>query len=81
MAAVRPLANGPLMAHPAGRRHIDIMAELETHWGQHDGLPLGLRHRLHACLVHIGLDAMAYIAYRGRCDDLVRIASQVSQLI
>ena len=45
-------------------RDIDITAELERHWDQHGGLPPGLHHRLHACLVHIGLDAMAYNAYR-----------------
>jgi hypothetical protein len=41
----------------------------------------GLHHRIQACLVHIGLDAMAYNAYRGRWDDLTRIAGQVSELI
>ena len=62
---------------------IDITAELERHWDQHGGLPSGLHHRLHACLVHIGLDAMAYNAYRGpgRWHDLARNASQVSGLI
>jgi hygromycin-B 4-O-kinase len=59
---------------------IDITAELERHWGQHGGLPPGLHHRLRACLVHIGLDAMAYNAYRGRGDDLARIASQLTEL-
>ncbi len=59
---------------------IDITAELERHWGQHGGLPPGLHHRLRACLVHIGLDAMAYNAYRGRRDDLARIASQMTEL-
>jgi hygromycin-B 4-O-kinase len=59
---------------------IDITAELEQHWELHGGLPPGLHHRLRACLVHIGLDAMAYTAYRGRWDDLVRIASQISKL-
>ena len=62
-------------------RDIDITAELERHWDQHGGPPPGLHHRLHACLVHIGLDAMAYNAYRSRWDDLARTASQVSQLI
>ena len=62
-------------------RDIDITAELETYWDQHGGLPSGLHHRLHAYLVHIGMDAMAYNAYRGRWDDLARTASQVSQLI
>jgi hygromycin-B 4-O-kinase len=62
---------------------IDITAELETHWKQHGGMPPGLGHRLQGCLLHIGLDAMAYNAYRGpdRWDDLARTASQVSGLI
>jgi hygromycin-B 4-O-kinase len=60
---------------------IDITAELERHWEQHGGLPPGLHHRIQACLVHIGLDAMAYNAYRSRWDDLTRVASQVSELI
>jgi hygromycin-B 4-O-kinase len=59
---------------------IDITTELKRHWGQHGGLPPGLHHRLRACLVHIGLDAMAYNAYRGRWDDLTRIASQMTEL-
>jgi len=59
----------------------DITAELERHWDQNGGLPPGLHHRLQACLVHIGLDAMAYNAYRRRWDDLARTASQVSGLI
>jgi hygromycin-B 4-O-kinase len=60
---------------------IDIRAELERHWGRHGGLPPGLHHRLRACLVHIGLDAMAYNAYRRRWDDLARVTSQLSGLI
>lgn len=60
---------------------IDITAELERHWEQHGGLPPGLHHRIQACLVHIGLDAMAYNAYRGRWDDLTRVTNQVSELI
>ena len=62
-------------------RDIDIGAELERHWDQRGSLPPGLRHRLQACLVHIGLDAMAYNAYRHRWDDLTRTASQLSRLI
>jgi hygromycin-B 4-O-kinase len=62
---------------------IDITAELERHWEQHGGVPPDLHHRLRACLLHIGLDAMAYNAYRGsvRWDDLARNASQVSGMI
>lgn len=60
---------------------IDIRAELESHWEQHGGSPPGLDHRLQACLVHIGLDAMAYNAYRGRWDDVARNAAQISELL
>jgi hygromycin-B 4-O-kinase len=60
---------------------IDIATELERHWEQRGGLPPRLCHRLRACLVHIGLDAMTYNAYRGRWDDLARNASQISELI
>ncbi len=62
-------------------RNIDIGAELERHWEQHGSLPTGLRHRLQACQVHIGLDAMAYNAYRRRWDDLAHTARQLSRLI
>jgi hygromycin-B 4-O-kinase len=64
-------------------RDIDITAELERHWERGGGLPPGLRQRLRACLLHIGLDAMAYNAYRGpeRHDDLARTARQVTGLL
>lgn len=60
---------------------INIAAELEEHWKQHGGPPPHLHRRLRACLVHIGLDAMAYNAYRRRWGDLARTASQMSELI
>jgi hygromycin-B 4-O-kinase len=62
-------------------RGINIAAELTGHWERRGGVPPGLRQRLQACLVHIGLDAMAYNAYRGRSADVVRAARQVSALI
>ena len=62
-------------------RDIDINAALQRHWDQQGGPPPGLHHRLQAYLVHIGLDAMAYNAYRGRWDDLARISGQVARLI
>ncbi len=60
---------------------IDITPELKRHWEQQGGLPSDLHHRLQAYLVHIGLDAMAYNAFRGRWDDLARNASQISELM
>jgi hygromycin-B 4-O-kinase len=62
-------------------RDIDITAELEQHWEDQGGLPSDLHHRLQAYLVHIGLDAMAYNAFRGRWDDLACNASQISELM
>jgi hygromycin-B 4-O-kinase len=64
-------------------RGTGITAELQTHWDQHGGLPPGLHHRLQACLLHIGLDAVACNAYRGpeRLDDLARTARQISGLL
>jgi hypothetical protein len=53
------------------------------HWKQHGGSAPGLHHRVRACLLHTGLDAMAYNAYRGpaRRDDLAHTANQVSRLL
>jgi hygromycin-B 4-O-kinase len=62
-------------------RDIDITAELEEHWRRKGTLPADRHHRLRAYLLHIGLDAMAYTAYRGRWDDLSRIAKQTADLI
>jgi hygromycin-B 4-O-kinase len=60
---------------------IDIRAEMSCHWKQTGALPADLEHRLHAYLVHIGLDAMSYNAFTGRWDALARNAKQVSQLL
>jgi hygromycin-B 4-O-kinase len=60
---------------------IDITAELKRHWEQQAGLASDLHHRLQAYLIHIGLDAMAYNAFRRRWDDLARNASQISELV
>ncbi|HEY2688292.1 MAG TPA: aminoglycoside phosphotransferase family protein [Streptosporangiaceae bacterium] len=60
---------------------IDIGAELAAHWERHRGLPPDLDHRLHSYLLHIGLDAMAYNAFRGRWDDLARVTAQVARLM
>lgn len=62
---------------------IDIDAELEEHWRRRGGPGLvpGLHRRLQAYLLHIGLGAMAYNAYRGRWDYLARFTRQTSDLI
>ena len=59
---------------------IDISAELRDHWVRRGGPPADLDRRLTACLLHIGLDAMSYNAFRGRWDDLARNAAQLAAL-
>jgi hygromycin-B 4-O-kinase len=61
-------------------RDIDIGAELEEHWRRRGNLPPDRHNRLWAYLLHIGLDAMAYNAYRGRWNDLSLIAGQLSSV-
>jgi len=56
---------------------IDIRQELHRHWAQHGGIPVDVEHRLLTYLLHIGLDAMSYSAFRRRWDDLARTADQV----
>jgi hygromycin-B 4-O-kinase len=59
---------------------IDIGAVLRSHWARQGGQPANLDRRLTSCLVHIGLDAMSYCAFRGRRDDLARNAAQLAAL-
>jgi hygromycin-B 4-O-kinase len=51
-------------------RSIDIDAELLAHWHVTGPLPTHLRERLHAYLIHIGLDAIAYCTYQRRWDEV-----------
>ncbi|MFF3671616.1 phosphotransferase family protein [Microtetraspora malaysiensis] len=51
-------------------RTIDIGAELLAHWHATGQLPTHLRERLHAYLIHIGLDAIAYCTFRRRWDEV-----------
>lgn len=46
---------------------IDISAVLSAHWGRP---PVNVAERLHAYLIHIGLDAIAYCVFRGRWDEV-----------
>ncbi len=48
----------------------DISAELFAHWTASGTFPPNARQRLHAYLIHIGLPAIAYCAFRGRWDDV-----------
>jgi hygromycin-B 4-O-kinase len=61
-------------------QRIDIAAELRNHWARRGDQPADLDRRLTACLLHIGLDAMSYSAFRGRWDDLARNAAQLATL-
>ncbi|NUV73870.1 phosphotransferase [Streptomyces fungicidicus] len=53
-----------------GWRPRDLHAALLTHWCATGPTPAHLRERLHAYLLHIALDALAYCAYRGRWDEV-----------
>jgi hygromycin-B 4-O-kinase len=59
---------------------IDIARELRQHWDSTGGAPADLDHRLLTYLIHIGLDAMSYDAFKRRPDDLARNASRVLEL-
>ena len=61
-------------------RAIDIRHELHRHWDQHGGAPADLDRRLLTYLIHIGLDAMSYDAFKRRPDDLARNAARVLEL-
>jgi hygromycin-B 4-O-kinase len=62
-------------------RDIDMTAELRQHWDRLGITPPGLQPRLQACLLHIGLGAMAYNAYRRRRDDLALSTAQTAKVL
>ncbi|WP_030978360.1 phosphotransferase [Streptomyces sp. NRRL S-1824] len=51
-------------------RTIDIYTGLLDHWHATGPLPIHLRERLHAYLIHIGLDAIAYCTFQRRWDEV-----------
>lgn len=59
---------------------IDIARDLRWHWGSTGGAPADLEHRLLTYLIHIGLDAMSYDAFKRRPQDLARNATRVLEL-
>ncbi|WP_329167535.1 phosphotransferase (plasmid) [Streptomyces sp. NBC_01717] len=61
-------------------RAIDIYAELLAYWHATGPLPTHLRERLHAYLIHIGLDALAYCTFQRRWDEVRRNADIVVAL-
>ncbi|WP_459965780.1 phosphotransferase family protein [Paenibacillus sp. JCM 10914] len=60
-----------------GWQDIDLQEILDRHWDEHGGRPLQMKERLLCCLVHIGLDHIAYSAYRQRPEDMKRNAKQL----
>jgi hygromycin-B 4-O-kinase len=60
---------------------IDITAGLRQHWDRHGITPPDLQPRLQACLLHIGLGAMAYNAYRQSWDDLTLSTTQTAHAL
>ncbi|WP_406051000.1 phosphotransferase family protein [Kribbella sp. NBC_00889] len=61
-------------------RAIDINAALLAHWRANGPLPANLRERLHAYLIHIGLDAIAYCTFQRRWDEVRTNAESVVAL-
>ncbi|TCC39139.1 aminoglycoside phosphotransferase family protein [Kribbella capetownensis] len=59
---------------------IDINAALLAHWRANGSLPANLRERLHAYLIHIGLDAIAYCTFQRRWDEVRTNAETVVAL-
>jgi hygromycin-B 4-O-kinase len=59
---------------------IDIRGELYRHWRATDRTPLHAGIRLLACQIHIGLDAIAYCAFKHRWNDVTRNARTVQAL-
>ncbi|MFD4025806.1 phosphotransferase family protein [Streptomyces sp. NPDC058576] len=58
----------------------DIYAALLGHWRAAGPLPTHLRERLHAYLIHIGLDAIAYCIFQRRWDEVRSNANIVAAL-
>ncbi|MFJ8870759.1 phosphotransferase family protein [Streptomyces sp. NPDC102473] len=51
-------------------RGVDVYAALQDHWRTTGPLPAHLHERLHAYLIHIGLDAIAYCTFQRRWDEV-----------
>ncbi|WP_308633936.1 phosphotransferase family protein [Paenibacillus silvisoli] len=60
---------------------IDLKEIMDLHWDKRGGPPERMKERLLACLIHIGLDHIAYCAFRERTDDMKRNADQLSLYI
>jgi hygromycin-B 4-O-kinase len=58
-------------------QEIDLHEILDRHWDKHGGRPPLTEERLLCCLIHIGLDHIAYSAFRQRTEDIRRHAKQL----
>jgi hygromycin-B 4-O-kinase len=56
---------------------IDLQEILDRHWEKHGGSPAQMKERLLCYLIHIGLDHIAYSAFRERTEDMRRNADQL----
>lgn len=59
---------------------IDIRAELQRHWASRGAVPPDLHHRLRCYQLRIGLDHMAWYAWKGNMHHLSRCARQTLEL-
>ncbi|SDX07664.1 phosphotransferase family protein [Paenibacillus sp. CF384] len=60
---------------------IDLQAMLDQHWDKRGGQPTQMKEHLLCYLIHIGLDHIAYCAFRERTEDMKRNAEQVLSYI
>ncbi|MCQ6561262.1 phosphotransferase family protein [Paenibacillus mendelii] len=58
-------------------QEVDLQEILDRHWKKHGGWPEQFEERLRCCLIHIGLDHIAYCAFRDRLEDMRRNAEQL----
>ncbi|WP_179281288.1 phosphotransferase family protein [Paenibacillus sp. XY044] len=62
-------------------QEIDLQTILDRHWERQGGLPPQMEERLRCCLLHIGLDHIAYCAFRQRTEDMQRNAVQLQEYL
>jgi hygromycin-B 4-O-kinase len=58
-------------------QEIDLQEILDRHWDKYGGRPPQLEERLLCCLIHVGLDHIAYSAFRQRPENMRRHAEQL----
>ncbi|TDF89178.1 phosphotransferase family protein [Paenibacillus piri] len=56
---------------------IDLKEMIDQHWDKHGGSPAHKEERLRCYLIHIGLDHIAYSAFRQRSENMRRNAEQL----